>query len=219
MLQLGKAHFSADVLDDFLLQEEIDTSIGKSKGSEIVLTQNTINTSAAENNEDKSKNSILIVEDNEELRAMLAESFSERYTVYEAVNGRIGLNMVQELQPDIVLSDVMMPEMSGKEMCYKIKNNMNISHIPVILLTAQDSIAQTIEGYMYGADAYVTKPFNMDILISRCNSLVVNRKLLYQSLARQENSVVTFNVLSEHDQSLIDKATAIVKENFDTPRV
>jgi signal transduction histidine kinase/ligand-binding sensor domain-containing protein/DNA-binding response OmpR family regulator len=217
ILQLGKAHFSTDVLDDLLPLKETDRSIDKSEGSNIVPTQNTISASAAEDNEDKSRNSILIVEDNEELRTMLAESFSEKYIVHEAVNGRMGLNMVQELQPDIVLSDVMMPEMSGKEMCYKIKNNMNISHIPVILLTAQDSIAQTIEGYMYGADAYVTKPFNMDILISRCNSLVVNRKLLYQSLARQENSVVTFNVLSEHDQSLIDKATAIVKENFDTP--
>jgi len=217
ILQSGKAHLGEEILDDYLPQERKYISVDKDKDSDIVLAENTISSSIVENNEDKSKNSILIVEDNEELRAMLADSFSERYIVYEAVNGKIGLNMVQELQPDIVLSDVMMPEMSGKEMCYKIKNNMNISHIPVILLTAQDSIAQTIEGYMYGADAYVTKPFNMDILISRCNSLVVNRKLLFQSLAKQENSVVTFNVLSEHDQSLIDKATAIVKENFDTP--
>ncbi|SHF04433.1 hybrid sensor histidine kinase/response regulator transcription factor [Dysgonomonas macrotermitis] len=217
ILQLGKAHFGADILDDFLSSTQENVSIDKNESLDMMLTEDTSSTHVDESKEDKSKNSILIVEDNEELRAMLAESFSERYTVYEAVNGKEGLDMVRELQPDIVLSDVMMPGMSGKEMCYKIKNNINISHIPVILLTAQDSVAQTIEGYMYGADAYITKPFNMDLLISHCNSLVVNRKLLYQSLAKQENPVVTFNVLSEHDQTLIDKATTIVKKNFDTP--
>lgn len=217
VLQLGKDHFEEDILEDVIPIEEQEVSVEQSKDMEVIQVQSPIETLPIESSENQSKNSILIVEDNEELRKMLVESFSERYTVYEAANGREGLETVLDMQPDIVLSDVMMPEMSGKEMCYKIKNNINISHIPVVLLTAQDSTAQTIEGYMYGADAYVTKPFNMDILISRCNSLVVNRKLLYQNLARQENAIVTFNIPSDYDQGLIDKATAIIKENFDSP--
>lgn len=90
------------------------------------------------------------------------------------------------IQPDIVLSDVMMPEMSGKEMCYKIKNTVNLSHIPVVLLTAQTSVEYTIEGYMYEADDYITKPFNVKLLVSRCNNLVKSRRKLIEKFRNQQ---------------------------------
>ena len=103
---------------------------------------------------------------------MLKEIFYPIYEVHTAGNGKEGFEQALTIQPDIVLSDVMMPEMSGKEMCYKIKNTVNLSHIPVVLLTAQTSVEYTIEGYMYEADDYITKPFGVMELISRVKALL-----------------------------------------------
>ena len=161
--------------------------------------------------------SILIVEDNEELLMLLADAFSPKYKVFTATNGRVGLEMATEIIPDIILSDIMMPEMTGKEMCYKIKNTINLSHIPVVLLTSQDSVDQTIEGYMFGADDYVVKPFNMEILKTRCISLVKNRKLLYRNISNAEKSSIPYDIQSEHEEKFINKATEIIKQNFDNP--
>lgn len=161
--------------------------------------------------------SILIVEDNEELLELLRDAFSDKYNVYTALNGKTGLEMATEFMPDIILSDVMMPEMSGKEMCYKIKNNINLSHIPVVMLTARDSTDQTIEGYMFGADDYVVKPFNMEILKARCNSIVKNRQLLRRNMAKDGGPVITFDVQSEQEEKFLKKATEIIKQNFDNP--
>lgn len=80
--------------------------------------------------------------------------------------------MARQIQPDLIISDVMMPEMSGKELCYKIKTNVELSHISVVLLTAQTSVEYVVEGLMFGADDYVTKPFNVKVLIARCNNLI-----------------------------------------------
>ena len=113
---------------------------------------------------------ILIVEDNDDILEMLKEIFHPIYEVHTAGNGKEGFEQALTIQPDIVLSDVMMPEMSGKEMCYKIKNTVNLSHIPVVLLTAQTSVEYTIEGYMYEADDYITKPFNPLELVARVKS-------------------------------------------------
>ena len=120
-----------------------------------------------ESKDSDNKPSILIVEDNLEILEMLEDIFAPIYHVYKAINGKEGFEATRELHPDIVLSDVMMPEMSGKEMCHKIKNSLDVSHIPVVLLTAQTSVEYTVEGYMFGADDYVTKPFNIKVLVSR----------------------------------------------------
>ena len=169
------------------------------------------------NNNTDSPYSILIVEDNEELLELLRDAFSDKYAVYTALNGKVGLEMAIELIPDIILSDVMMPEMSGKEMCYKIKNNINLSHIPVVMLTSQDSVDQTIEGYMFGADDYVVKPFNIEILKTRCNSIVKNRQLLYRNMAKGDSPVLTFDVQSKQEGKFVDKVTEIIKKNIDNP--
>ncbi len=94
--------------------------------------------------------------------------------------------MAQQLHPDLVVSDVMMPVMSGKEMCYKIKNCLELAYIPVVLLTAQSSVDYEIEGYVFGADDYVTKPFDIKLLLARCASLLKNRQQRLKSLSRME---------------------------------
>lgn len=164
------------------------------------------------------KPSVLLVDDNEELLSILTESFSTHYVIHTATDGEKGLEKALEIQPDIIISDIMMPNMNGKEMCYRIKNNINTSHIPVILLTAQTSDNQKIDGYMYGADAYITKPFNIKILISHCNNILKNRRLLFQNFAGQSTEVPpTYNTVTEQDRLLIDKATNIIKDNFGNP--
>lgn len=160
---------------------------------------------------------VLLVDDNEELLDLLHESFSPLYNVIMATNGEDALKMAIEEQPDIIVSDVMMHKMSGKELCYKIKNNINTSHIPVVLLTSQTGEEQIVEGFMYGADAYITKPFSMKVLISQCNTLLKNRKLLFEKQHKQSvNSSIT-EYTSESDKLLFDKMDKIIRANFSNP--
>ena len=162
---------------------------------------------------------ILLVDDNEELLSMLEDMFSPMYEVHIAHNGREGLEMASQVQPDLILSDVMMPEMSGKEMCYKIKNNVELSHISVVLLTAQTSPDYIVEGFMFGADDYVTKPFNVKILLARCNNLIKNkRRLVAHYAGKPIIETVQADAVSEKDRELLEKCIRIVKDNFDNPQ-
>ena len=131
------------------------------------------------------KPTILIVEDNDSLRELLVNIFQSLYTVLEASNGLEGCELAIEQHPDIIVSDIMMPEMNGNELCSKIKTNFETCHIPVVLLTAQTSPEQNIEGLKHGADDYITKPFNVKILLTRCNNLLVGRKILQEKFSKQ----------------------------------
>jgi signal transduction histidine kinase/ligand-binding sensor domain-containing protein/CheY-like chemotaxis protein/AraC-like DNA-binding protein len=213
VLQKGNKHFTDQN------KVEIDTT------ADIIPEENIITTTidseflkeAAENHNDnfKEKPTLLIVEDNSGLRQMLVQIFEPMYIILEAVNGKEGYLMASENQPDLILSDVMMPEMNGNEMCSKLKDHFETSHIPVVLLTAQSSIAQNIEGLKRGADDYITKPFNVNILVTRCNNLLLGRKLLQEKFSKQiDNS--TYDIASNAlDQEFIDKAVSIVENNIE----
>ena len=175
-------------------------------------------TKVQENIKEEDKPIILLVDDNEELLSMLEELFLPIYKVYIAHDGREGLEMARQIQPDLIISDVMMPEMSGKELCYKIKTNVELSHISVVLLTAQTSVEYVVEGLMFGADDYVTKPFNVKVLIARCNNLIKNKKRLIAHYAGKTitESPVT-EAINERDKELLAKCVNIIKENFENP--
>lgn len=158
---------------------------------------------------------VLIVEDNEEMLHFLSEVFSSIYHVEMATNGHDALEKLKMMQPDIILSDVMMPLMNGKELCSLVKNNFDTSHIPVVLLTADSSEEQNLEGLMTGADDYITKPFNVKVLISRCNNLVLNRKHLQEKFLKQTDVTPVVLATNKLDQALIDKATDIVVRHLD----
>lgn len=162
---------------------------------------------------------LLLVEDNEDLLEMLHDLFSTFYEVHTARNGREGLAAASQLQPDLIVSDVMMPEMSGKEMCYKLKNNVELSHIPIVLLTAQNSVEYIVEGYMFGADDYVTKPFNVKILLARCSNLIRNKQQLIAHYSKLPATQITETIpaVNTHDKELLDKSIAIVRKNFESP--
>lgn len=114
---------------------------------------------------------ILVVEDNADIRDYIADSFTDLYEIKTAANGKEGLQIATDCIPDIIVSDIMMPVMNGVTMCQKLKADIRTSHIPVILLTAKDSITDKEEGYQAGADSYLTKPFSASLLQSRINNL------------------------------------------------
>lgn len=122
--------------------------------------------------------SILVVDDNDDMRRYLRTLLADKFYVLEAADGQSGLKLARDIVPDIVVSDVMMPVMDGLQFCRRLKEDTATSHIPVILLTARDTEAQQTEGYEHGADAYLTKPFNANLLIARIYNLVKSRQQL-----------------------------------------
>jgi len=158
--------------------------------------------------------SLLVVDDNKEFRTFLQHELSEKYNILVAANGKEGLNTARKHLPDLVITDVMMPEMSGTELCRLLKNDIQISHIPVILLTAKASDNAQIEGFEAGADAYITKPFNMDILLLRIRHLIEQqeqRKNLFKNtVVINPEAITSTNV----DEELIKKALGHIEKNI-----
>jgi len=158
---------------------------------------------------------MLIVEDNEAIRDMLSHIFSNFYQVVVVSNGQEALQIVHEEMPHIVLSDVVMPLMSGTELCKRIKNDPETCHIPVVLLTARTAIKHTIEGLRIGADDYITKPFNVNILVSRCNNLVNSRLLLQEKFSRQPQTTPQMLATNPMDKEILDRAIGIIEQHLD----
>ena len=150
---------------------------------------------------------ILIVEDNDSIRDMLAGIFKPFYEVLTAADGAEGLALVRSEMPNIVVSDVVMPNMSGTELC--------TCHIPVVLLTARTAIEQNIEGLRIGADDYITKPFNTNLLISRCNNLVNSRILLQEKFSKQPQAFVQMLATNPIDKEILDRAMAVIEQHLD----
>lgn len=214
-LLLGNQHFDKE---DLVAEQQPETVCFRDPPAE--LPANVTETDApAETETDTQKPVLLLVEDNEDLLEMLNDMFSTFYNVHLARNGREGLAAAERLQPDIIVSDVMMPEMSGKEMCYKLKNNVELSHIPIMLLTAQNSVDFIVEGYMYGADDYVTKPFNVKILLARCSNLIRNKQQIIARYSNLSTAQITESIPSSnaYDKELLEKSVEIIKKHFDDP--
>ena len=158
---------------------------------------------------------ILIVEDNASIREMLANIFHPFYEVLTAPDGEEGLALVHSEMPNIVVSDVVMPKMSGTELCKQIKSDFNTCHIPVVLLTARTAIEQNIEGLRIGADDYITKPFNTNLLISRCNNLVNSRILLQEKFSKQPQAYAQMLATNPIDKEILDRAMAVIEQHLD----
>ena len=135
------------------------------------MTENDVDTEDSKEETD-TRPIILAVEDNDDIREYIASSFHANYQVITAINGKEGWELAQKYIPNIIISDIMMPVMDGIELCRSIKEDMRTSHIPVILLTAKDSIQDKEEGYDSGADSYLTKPFSAKLLNSRIHNPV-----------------------------------------------
>lgn len=160
---------------------------------------------------------MLIVEDNKELCGFLAAAFGESYKVYTAENGKMGYEKARKHAPEIVLSDVMMPEMDGIELCKLIKNNLYTSHIPVVLLTAKAMVENQLEGLQTGADDYIPKPFNLDVLKAKINNLVDTRAKLRTKFCAQTDIQPMDSASSSLDEKFLSKAYEILENNYHNP--
>ena len=150
------------------------------------LSQTRIPTLDTNDDIDSTHPTILIVDDNADIRAYLSNILKPHYQVNEAADGQQGLNLANEIVPDLIVSDVMMPVMNGLEFCQRVKNGTATSHIPVILLTARALDEHQVEGYESGADAYITKPFSAEVLLARINNLLKNRRRLKNLFGNKE---------------------------------
>ena len=121
---------------------------------------------------------ILIVEDNDNLRSFLKQSLQNQYRIAEAENGQEGIAKVKEQQPDLIISDIMMPLMNGEEMCRILKNDIETSHIPIILLTALGERTEILKGLESKADMYIVKPFDLMVLKANISNILENRELI-----------------------------------------
>lgn len=159
--------------------------------------------------------SILIVEDNKELLQFLFDYFSPRYNVYTAENGKEGLEIAQKSPIQLVISDVMMPEMDGFTLCNILKNDIQTSHIPVILLTAKSDTEDVVKGYESGAEAYVSKPFDPQILELQMNNIIRNRKINQAQIVNADKADIEDSSLSKFDKDFINRINELIDNNLD----
>ena len=155
---------------------------------------------------------ILIVDDNDDFRLFMKDCLAAEYIIHEATNGAQAWKIIPELQPDIVISDVMMPEIDGNELCRLVKNDLRTSHILFILLTARSAQEHELKGLENGADDYITKPFNLDILTLRIKSLLQKRRENYNQHMEVSPSPIAITSL---DEKLIKKAIKYVEDNIE----
>lgn len=160
------------------------------------------------------KPTVLLVEDDDELSVIMRSALSKLYKVISAANGVQGLSLARKYNPDIIISDIIMPVMNGYEMCSELKRDINISHIPVILLTAKVAVDDEVKGLDVGADAYMTKPTQVKLLYAQVNSLINNRKLVLEKF-KQPDLNIDLSQVSTLDDQFLHKAISIVEENLD----
>lgn len=162
----------------------------------------------------QSEVSLLIVEDNDDFRSFLMNCLKEHYQVFEASNGKEALSILACQSVSIIISDVMMPVMDGIELCRKVKSDIRYSHIPVILLTARTAEDNILGGLKEGADEYITKPFNLEILLLRIRKLLEWAKCNYEKFNTVDISPSEITI-STLDEQLIEKSIRIVEDNMD----
>ncbi len=167
---------------------------------------------------DKSKEyTVLVVEDNAEVAQMVAEKLAKEYNVLTAENGEDGLDKLSKNHIDIVVSDIMMPVMDGLQMTQKIKTNIETSHIPVILLTARQTLESNIEGLRSGADAYIVKPFSITHLLTQVQTLLENRKRERESFVHRPYLPSSKSSINKADENFLKKMTDLIVAHINQP--
>lgn len=167
----------------------------------------------------KTRLRVLVVEDEDEIRTYLKSELSDDYKVETCNDGKEAYDLILRDAPDLVISDIMMPEMDGLTLCRKVKQNTNVNHIPVILLTAKSKPEDTLEGMDTGADAYMVKPFNTELLKKTIANLIANRRLLRNKFsgAQQQEDKMEKITMKSSDEILMGKIMKVVNEHLDDP--
>lgn len=216
LLKKGNAHFPAEIISEETSQstaflEEL------SEETEVPVVATTAPSPEEEQQGElvTDKPVMLVVDDDNPLRQYVAQIFRTRFTTHEASSGEEGFEMAKKLQPDIIISDVLMSGISGIELCHKIKEDATISHTPVILLTSSASPDVKLKGVEGGADDYITKPFDKDLLVARVASILKSRnnlqKYFYNEITLQTNNL---NISPEY-KAFLDNCIAIVEKHLE----
>jgi signal transduction histidine kinase/ligand-binding sensor domain-containing protein/DNA-binding response OmpR family regulator len=160
---------------------------------------------------------VLLVEDSEDFRFYLKDNLKEHFTIIEAKDGREGWQKALAHMPDLIVSDLMMPEVNGIDFCKKIKADSRTSHIPFVLLTAHASEDKKLDGLNIGANDYITKPFSFDILLSRIRNLITQRELLQKVFEKKISVQTSEDKIVSLDDKLVQNAIRVVEENLSNP--
>lgn len=197
--ELISEHISVNGINtDLILEKEelIDSKVGEGEDMQIADVH------------------LLLVEDNEELLFLMEKILSKHYHVLIAKDGLEALNVIKDNEIDIIISDVMMPEMDGLEFCRALKSNLETSHIPIILLTAKNTVEDRIECYNAGADGYISKPFELKILEARINNFIMHKKNKQEEF--RSNVEVNIDSLepSSIDKEFLDKVISVINSNM-----
>jgi DNA-binding response OmpR family regulator len=217
-LPIGKEHFS----DNERLIGDTIKDTPASQYEDILLDINTPNTPmkdpAAEPADNIKRPEVLIVEDNTDMREFIKGVLLQKnYRVQTAENGKMALDLLQGNSISLIISDVMMPEMDGIEFCNHVRENLNTSHIPIILLTAKTDIESQIHGLKAGADDYITKPFNSQILVEKISNLIRMRERLWERFNKQlvfNPGELTSNSL---DIKLLNRVKEVTERHLSNP--
>jgi DNA-binding response OmpR family regulator/anti-sigma regulatory factor (Ser/Thr protein kinase) len=201
----GRAHFS----EDQLRPEKADSKVYPDSGGDDAQPDNA--------RKDHERSSILLVEDNPELRQFIRDALEEHYQVMEAGNGAVGWECAIERIPDLIISDVMMPEMDGYTLCGKLKSDARTSHIPVILLTAKTSTLSHVNGLQMGADIYLTKPFSIHVLELHLRNLLESRDMMRQRFSREIKLEPKNIVIDRQEEEFLQKAIQYIEDNMEDP--
>ena len=186
------------------------------EGSESIIAAPNSN---GERNMLKSRKTVLIVDDDDEIRSFLCEEMASIYNVIDCADGKTAYQTLNKERVDIVVSDIMMPEIDGIELCRLIRQNVRISHLPIILLTAKGTDRDRIEGLQATADAYVTKPFNLALLQTLIGNLLMRQEKLRNTFKGNElptDQITTPEILSA-DEKLLERLVKCINDNLDNP--
>jgi signal transduction histidine kinase/ligand-binding sensor domain-containing protein/DNA-binding response OmpR family regulator len=213
-LPIDKGYFNEDEIVETTPQISPLTKGGQ-RG--VSITDKGITISSEEVKSKKSAPLLLIVEDNPDVTSYISSFMNHDYRILRAENGKEGLKIALDKYPDLIISDVMMPEMDGFEFCQKVKSDERISHIPIILLTAKADLDSKIEGLEFGADDYVTKPFEARELQIRAKNLIEQRRKLREKFSLLLDLKPEDIAASSMDEQLLQRLLAVFEDNIEDP--
>ena len=198
-----------DLYKKFLVKSKPEAEI-----KPIITGQESVENVKIEHEIQSNAQRILVVEDNKDLLSFIKENINKQYAVYESSNGKDGLEKAFETIPDLIISDIKMPEMDGIELCEKIKADERTSHIPVILLTARSTMENKMEGLETGADDYITKPFKIQELRVRVNNLIEQRKKLREQFRKEFILEPKDIKVASADEKFLNRILEILEQNY-----
>lgn len=212
-LPLGKDHLNEREYDFAPEKEKFQHNV---PDPTIAVTKSTGPSDEPEDSEkSEGKLLVLIVDDNVDIRCHISENLESNYQIIEAVNGRSGIKRAQEIIPDLIITDLIMPVMDGLELCRQLKTDERTSHIPIIMLTAKTSMEEKLEGLVTGADDYISKPFHMKELKTRIANLIEQRKKLRERFSKEITLEPSEIFITSIDENFLKRAIATVEDHMD----